>query len=280
MNPEEEINISIIIFGSFAMALMALGVFLFSVAYQKKFIQQQLVAAQKENEFQQKLINAMVEVREKEQKRIAAELHDEVGSVLTAVRLQLAQPPLSLEQTNQLKEIIHNLVGRVRQISRDMMPPVLDQLGLANALNELCKRTRSLTQFNIHCETDSRIEPPLSKDVELAVYRICQELLNNIIKHAQAENISVKLVSIKDQISLIIEDDGKGFVPNAEIDFNSESLGMKNLAVRTGLIGAELRFSQRYPKGTRVEMILNSKPNDDNLKYTLKVRKDKKETNT
>lgn len=280
MNPEEEINISIIIFGSFAMALMALGVFLFSVAYQKKFIQQQLVAAQKENEFQQKLINAMVEVREKEQKRIAAELHDEVGSVLTAVRLQLAQPPLSLEQTNQLKEIIHNLVGRVRQISRDMMPPVLDQLGLANALNELCKRTRSLTQFNIHCETDSRIEPPLSKDVELAVYRICQELLNNIIKHAQAENISVKLVSIKDQISLIIEDDGKGFVPNAEIDFNSESLGMKNLAVRTGLIGAELRFSLRYPKGTRVEMILNSKPNDDNLKYTLKVRKDKKETNT
>ncbi|MBK7128306.1 MAG: hypothetical protein IPM74_12240 [Crocinitomicaceae bacterium] len=273
MYQEEEINVYIIIFGSFAMALMALGIFLFSVAYQKKFIQQQLNAAQKENEYQQNLINAMVDVREEEQKRIAAELHDDIGSVLTHIRMQLAQPPLSSEQTDQLKDLVHNLVARVRQISRDLMPPVLNELGLANALNDLCKKTRSLTKLNIQCETDTEMHTPLSKDVELAIYRICQELLNNIIKHAEAENIFVKLVSIQDQISLIIEDDGKGFVPDAELDFKSESLGMKNLAVRTGLIGANLEFSQRYPKGTRVEMILKSKVSEDNKKFTLSKKK-------
>lgn len=252
MAGQQEIDITVIVFGTMGMLLLALGLVVFVVFYQKNRIRQQAEKAERENRYQRELLKAAIEVKEKEQERIAHELHDDIGSALTHIKMRLRKDHVEAEEIAKVRELLQEVVGQVRDISHALLPPVLDELGLNGAIRNLCRRLNEQGNIQIDCQVgQGRIEA-FTKDTELAIYRIVQELLNNILKHAGATEISVKVELRSPYFILTIEDNGKGFVPPEKLDLQSRSLGMKNLASRVLQIDAELNYELRKPQGTRV----------------------------
>lgn len=256
MAGQQEIDIVVIIFGTMGMLILALALVAFVILYQKKRVNMQIQQIQRENEYQRDLLNAVLEVREKEQKRISLDLHDNIGSSLNNIKMTLARTQVNEADINKVRLQIKDLVKQIRDISYDLLPPVLNEYGLNGAINNLCRRLQDQTGFKIQTDILVQRVENFTPHVELALFRITQELLNNIFKHAHATNILVK-TEIKDSFYyIIVEDDGKGFIPPTQLDFKSTSLGLKNIASRVQQLNAEIKYELVQPTGTRVELKL------------------------
>jgi len=258
MAGQQEIDISIVIFGTVGMLTLAFSLVAFVVFYQRKRIRQQVAAAQRENEYQRHLLNSIIEVREKEQKRIALELHDDVGSALNHIKMKLSKKDVDETLLAETRELLREVVGHIRDISNDLLPPVLNELGLNGAIRNLCRRLSESGKIKLECIADTHKEEMLTPDIKLAIYRITQELLNNIFKHSNATEVNVVVEQTPHNYTLIIEDNGDGFIPPQELNFQSKSLGLKNLASRVQQIDAELKYELRIPKGTKVTLTKKS----------------------
>lgn len=259
MAGQQEIDIVVIVFGTMGMLILALALVAFVILYQKKRVSMQIEQVQRENDYQKELLNSIIEVREKEQKRISVELHDNVGSSLTAIKMKLTKSELGEKDLEAVRAQLKDLVKQIRDISYDLLPPVLNEYGLSGAIENLCRRIAEQTGTDIKCHIASAQIGLFKPDVELAFYRITQELLNNILKHAQAKSINI-YAGVKDNYyEIVIEDDGNGFIPPKKLDFQSRSLGLKNIASRIQQLNASIKFELINPKGTRVELkrILN-----------------------
>jgi len=254
MAGQQEVDSVILIFGTMGMLILALALVVFVVFYQKKRVNQQIKIAQRENEYQRELLNATIEIREKEQQRIAFELHDDIGSGLNAVKMHLSQKNLNESEIENAREQIKNLVIQVRDISNDLLPPVLNELGLNGAISNLCRRLSNQTQTNFQITIPSTELQELKKDIALAIYRIVQEILNNILKHAEANKIEVFVSNFTSKYVIIIQDNGKGFAPPDRLNVQSNSLGLKNIASRVQQIKAELKHELINPQGTKVTL--------------------------
>lgn len=254
MAGQQEIDIVVIVFGTMGMLILALALVAFVILYQKKRVSMQIDQVQRENDYQKELLNSIIEVREKEQKRISLELHDNVGSSLNAIKMKLAKSNISETELEDLRLQLKDLVKQVRDISYDLLPPVLNEYGLNGAIKNLCRRISEQTGIEIKCHIEDSKIGLFKPEIELAFYRITQELLNNILKHAEAKNIKIHAGIKADHYQIIIEDDGKGFVPPKKLDFRSSSLGLKNIASRIQQLNASIKFDLMQPKGTRVEI--------------------------
>lgn len=259
MAGQQEIDIVIIVFGTMGMLILALALVAFVILYQKKRVGMQIEQVQRENDYQKELLNSIIEVREKEQKRISLELHDNVGSSLNAIKMKLTKSQFSEGELEDLRLQLKDLVKQVRDISYDLLPPVLNEYGLNGAIKNLCRRISEQTGIDIKCHIEDSKIGLFKPEIELAFYRITQELLNNILKHAQASNIKIYAGIKDDYYQIVIEDDGTGFIAPKKLDFQSSSLGLKNIASRIQQLNANIKFELMQPKGTRVEIkrILN-----------------------
>jgi signal transduction histidine kinase len=238
-----------------AMLVFAGFIILFVVFYQKRMIQEQLKRQQLELVYQQRLMEAMLDSEENERRRLAGDLHDSVGGMLSTIRVGLTTiakqmpDPRSLEQSKQL---LDDTITSVRRISLDLMPSTLDKFGLIPALKEICERFQSaaFVPVNFH---DSGDVKPIDRKRELKAFRIVQELLNNAIKHAQASAIEVS-VSGKDQLTIKVEDDGIGFDPASKetLAQSGSGLGLYNMANRARLLNGNLEFDTQIKKGSRI----------------------------
>lgn len=255
MAGQQEVDVVIIVFGTMGMLILALALVAFVVFYQKKRVSQQNEHQKRENEYQRELTNAIIEEREKEQKRIALELHDDVGSTLTSIKMRLSKKDIGEHDIEEVREHLKDVVKQIRDISNDLLPPVLEELGLNGAIKNLCRRLAEQTKITFSTEIPLTKNEGLKKVDELAIYRIVQELLNNILKHANASKISVTIVSAGGQYKVMIEDDGAGFTPPARHDVLSTSLGLKNIASRVQQINAALTYELAAPHGTLVTLI-------------------------
>lgn len=252
MAGQQEIDISVVVFGTMGMLMLALSLVAFVVFYQRKRIRQQVVIAQRENEYQRDLLNSIIEAREKEQKRIALELHDDIGSALNHIKMKLSKKEIDEQILAETRELLKEVVGQIRDISNDLLPPVLNELGLNGAIKNLCRRLSESTGLKIECNTTGSREETFPAAIKLAIYRITQELLNNILKHAEASEINLTVEQKAHLFVLTLEDNGKGFVPPQQLNFQSKSLGLKNLASRVQQIDATLGYELLKPHGTRV----------------------------
>lgn len=255
MAGQQEVDSVILIFGTMGMLILALALVAFVVFYQKKRVSQQVEIVKRENAYQRELLNATIEIREKEQKRIALELHDDIGSGLTGIKMQLAKKGLTDVEIEDARERLKNLVKQVRDISHNLLPPVLDELGLNGAITSLCRRIGEQTTINFNTTIPSAKYEGLRSDQELAIYRIVQELLNNILKHANATEIGVTVLNSPKNYSIILQDNGKGFIPPKRLEVQSTSLGLKNIASRVQQINANLNYETLQPTGTKVTLI-------------------------
>jgi signal transduction histidine kinase len=199
-------------------------------------------------------------VREEERTRIAREVHDELGQALTSCKLDLSWIASKLpgdlkplvDKARALTEHIDSTIQTVRRISSELRPGVLDHLGLVAAIewqaNEFQNRT------GIKCDVRSRVREPLAdQELSTTFFRIFQETLTNVIRHAGATHVGVDLKEAEGRITLEVKDNGRGIARN-EI-FNSRSMGLLGMRERTELLGGVFQIGNvPRQKGTRVRV--------------------------
>jgi two-component system NarL family sensor kinase len=199
---------------------------------------------------------ALLEGQEKERTRIAKDLHDRLGSMLSMVKIHYKTVEDQLEklkssnkaQYEKVNTLLDEACEEVRRIANDINSGTLAKFGLVAALEDL---TLSLNQSKyIHVELNTHgISKPLNKDVEIEIYRIIQELMHNILKHAFAKEVSIQLLQNKKGLNIIVEDDGIGFEYNSE---NLKGMGLKNVISRVEIMDGELQIDSTPNKGTTV----------------------------
>ena len=199
-------------------------------------------------------VRRSVEAQEEERRRIAQELHDQVGQTLTAAVLHLnllerELPPSSRETLEETRETVRDSLNDVRRISRLLRPEALDDLGLTRALEALLNRMRESSGIPIDSAID---EPPpiLTPEQELVVYRVAQEAITNALRHADASRIRVELASAPWSVVLTVDDDGSG------IGAAAAGAGIQGMRERALLVGARLAIGPRTSGGTEVRLEL------------------------
>jgi two-component system sensor histidine kinase UhpB len=192
--------------------------------------------------------------QESERQRIARELHDEVGQTLTGVILQVeglaAEIPDELRgQLDELRETVRHGAHEVRTIARRLRPDALNELGLASALAALAGAFERQTRVKV-----SRDVRPVeaSAEEELVLYRVAQEALTNVARHAQASHVRLELRETSDRIVLVVEDDGRGLSAGA-LD---SSQGIRGMRERAMLVAAKLSIQSRPGEGTTVRLVI------------------------
>jgi two-component system sensor histidine kinase UhpB len=193
--------------------------------------------------------------QEQERLRIARELHDEVGQTLTGVMLQieglaLAIPDELRAQLDELRETARHGTEEVRRIARQLRPEALEELGLPSALSALARA------FSEHARipVERRVQPelPLSQEQELVVYRVAQEALTNIARHAGATKVVLELQCVDEHTVLRVRDDGRGVSPESLLSSN----GIRGMRERAMLIGANLAIASPPGGGTEVRLTI------------------------
>jgi signal transduction histidine kinase len=246
--------------GTVGMILLAGAIFFFFVTYQKRLLTKQLELNQVKSDQKDEILRNTIFAQEKERKRIAQDLHDEVGAMLSVVKLNVARiEKKTLEEkpkalAGETKTYLDDVISQVRRISRDLLPPALEKFGLFYALEELAKWVNKSDKILIQCKLSgeqSRFEPKK----ELALFRIVQELLNNAIKHAEASAIHINVRFTNSYLAIAFCDNGKGFDVEEK---KSKGLGLKNFESRTQILDAEFRLQSRLQKGTTAFILLNS----------------------
>ena len=190
-------------------------------------------------------LKALVERTDAERKRIAGELHDGVGQLLTGLKYRVEAAVIERPELKELLSLADDASREVRGIAHRMMPRALGELGLVPALSDMLDRSLKLPGMR-HSFEHFGLEHRLAQHVETGVYRIAQELVNNIIKHAQARNVQVQLLRNKGHLVLIVEDDGVGIDPARA----SIGLGMRGLRDRARVLHGTLDIERGADRGT------------------------------
>jgi signal transduction histidine kinase len=211
-----------------------------------------------------------MEASERERKHWARELHDETLQGLAALRvllgsaLRVGTPEAMSQAIEQATDELGDEIDKLRSLITELRPAALDELGLLPAIEALVERSATTAGLEIHTELalpraggPGRLDPEL----ESAVYRLVQEALTNVVKHARAEHVDVQLVANGDTVTVRVKDDGIGFDPAS----TSEGFGLVGMRERLELIGGQLQVSSATGQGTdvRADLVLSGGSNPD-----------------
>jgi two-component system NarL family sensor kinase len=247
--------------GTLGMLTLAIGIIVFVIFHQRKVIRYQMQMKRMEAEKQQILLNASIRFQEEERQRIAADLHDDAGPLLATARLYLNDNLVNQEKAQQLqsiysaKQIIDDAIQLIRNISHSLMPPTLKNFGLESATNDLFKKISGSGRLNASARFHDYNER-LKVEQELLIFRIIQELVNNVIKHSNAGFIHLTQNCSGNKMYFRLHHDGRGIVQSEFDKLNqlAQGLGLKNIASRIKLLNGRIFFeidpSQTYYKVT------------------------------
>lgn len=262
MGQAEQVGLPfLLVAGLVGMLLLAIAIVLFFVVYQKRLMTQQEKLLRLEFDYQKELLNSSIQTQEVERKRIASDLHDSVGSQLSATKLYLKQIKAGQtdQKTLQLKAealgLIEETILNIRQITKNLLPLSLERFGLVAAIEDLVERYNELGPLQLQLEYNE--DRRLAVDKETAVYRIIQELLNNTLKHAEAQKVQISLEFQQSALACRYRDDGIGF---DHAGWQKEStplqgLGLKSIESRSNFLNAQLQINTAKDQG--MELILD-----------------------
>jgi two-component system NarL family sensor kinase len=234
--------------------LLALLAYLF---YNRKRIQQQARLSAEIARQREIRTKAVIEAEEKERIRIAKDLHDGVGQLLSATKLNLdsVRSTMNISGTAQESafknalDLLDESVKEVRAVSHNMMPNTLLKLGLASAVREFITKIQNMPDLRVSLEIVGMTER-LEQEKESILYRVIQEVVSNIIKHARATELNLQLIRHEKELTILIEDNGVGFDTNRINDF--EGIGLKNIVSRVEFINGSVHFDSTPGRGTSV----------------------------
>lgn len=228
----------------------------------KLFNQETRIQAQKIKELEQErqlsIADAVMQGQEKERSRLARDLHDGLGGMLSGIKQALFAmkgnqilPETSAAALSQVVSDLDRSINELRHIARNMMPEALVRFGLNDALEDFCDHLQQSGELKIHFQSFG-MEERLPQETEVVLFRIAQELLNNVVRHAKATNALVQLLRDKGRLSLTVEDDGKGF-DAATLD-KVQGIGWVNIRSRANYLGGELDVRSAPGQGCSVHI--------------------------
>lgn len=198
-------------------------------------------------------------VREEEKARIAREVHDELGQMLTVLKLEVSMCELAYgeldaglnERLASMKRLIAQLFQLVRDVATALRPPILDA-GIASAIEWQARRFEARTQIPCLVQVPDNL-PPLSDAKATGLFRILQEALTNVIRHAQAHTVQIELVREGGQLRLTVIDDGKGFIPG---EARPTSFGLVGVRERVLMLGGSMSLDSEPGEGTSLSVAI------------------------
>ncbi|WP_292934340.1 PAS domain-containing protein [Noviherbaspirillum sp.] len=208
-----------------------------------------------------KLVSVLDDLREEEQKRLAREMHDDLGQLLAAMKMDLSDLQQYLPQNNAkviqrlegINDLVNTMVTSVRRIISDLPPKILEDLGLINAIRLLTSNFQK--RYKIGCLLDlPEQELVIEQRIATALYRMVQEALNNVAKHAEATQVAVSIEVESESVGLRIADNGKGMTPSAQR--KNGSFGLIGIRERVATLNGEVRIESQPGDGTKIHILL------------------------
>lgn len=220
--------------------IITIGVVLLNQQFQKNLFRQKLEQEELKNIHQRDLLSSSIRVQEEERKRIAQDLHDELGAALSIARMHLVQlqkkcneePSGSHTTIGNVKNLIENAMANMRRISHQLMPPQLEAFGLVNTLEDVARQINNAGEIVIEINAAPQL-PEFDWMLKLGLYRINMELINNTIRHAGADKITIDLRVEPDHIISAYRDNGKGLPEN----FSGNGSGCRGIESRVASLG-------------------------------------------
>jgi signal transduction histidine kinase len=237
--------------GTIAMMFLTIALIVFIIFHQRKVIRYQLKMQDMEAKQQKLLLRASIKLQEEERQRIAADLHDDAGPLLATARLYLSENLVNQDKASQLqsifaaKQIIDETIQLIRNISHSLMPPTLKNFGLESAVNDFFSKINGSGTLNVNCRFhDYKIR--LKPEKELIVFRVIQELINNVLKHSNASFIHLTQHNGEENMLIRLHHDGRGLNHEDFIRMSQSNvgLGLKNIQSRLKVIHGDIMFEQ------------------------------------
>jgi signal transduction histidine kinase len=208
---------------------------------------------------QRAITEATIRGQEKEREQLGVELHDNINQILATSRLYLdhalSMKPVREDLVSKGRQFISDAIEEIRSLTKKLLPPTLEDLGLIPTLNELIETISITGLFQIETKWEGFDERILQKDQKLTIYRILQELMNNIIKHAGAKHVIVSLRLIEETdnkiVELMVKDDGKGFSPTQK----RTGVGLRNIVSRAELFGGTVNILSEPGNGCEMKVL-------------------------
>lgn len=252
---------TVLFLGTLGMVVLTVSLIIFIILHQRRVLRFQNKINRMEQEQQRILLNASIKLQEEERQRLAADLHDDAGPLLATARLYLNENLVNQDKATQLqsifqaRQIIDDTIQLVRNISHSLMPPTLKNFGLESAINDLFQKISGSGAMNASSRFHE-YKDRLKGEKELVIFRIVQELINNILKHSNASFIHLTQNVHADKFYLRIHHDGRGIVQSDfdKLNKSNVGLGLKNISSRLRLVEGSINFekdiSQTYYKVT------------------------------
>lgn len=203
-------------------------------------------------------LNTIIQTEEKERKRFAKDLHDGLGPLLSTVKMsvsslaQMKHDDISREIVENTENVINEAIKSLKEISDNLSPHILNNFGLVRALNNFSNKINVARTIKINLESDLKDER-FDSNVEVVLYRVVCELINNTIKHAKAKKIDISLTKDGEYLTIVYKDDGKGFDVSKVIDQpTGTGMGFSNIYSRINSLKGEIKIESEHKKGTFV----------------------------
>lgn len=247
MHPEETRIYIAILTAGFILSTIIVFLFVTIVRYQRRKVTSHL----------EKLM-ADINLMEQDRTRIASDLHDDLGSSLSAIKLRLELLSDAGNDFSQLieeaKNGIDETIQKMRHISNNMMPITLKHQGLKEAVNEYLSLLRYREQFQVNVDWEIK-EEIIPNDSKIHIYRIIQEVLNNTLKHAHATIVTIRMSNYPNTLELSIIDNGIGFDKRG-LKKTAKQLGLRNIMARADILKAEVYLNTELGKGVAYQFLI------------------------
>ncbi|GAA5022261.1 hypothetical protein GCM10011506_01290 [Marivirga lumbricoides] len=236
----------IIASGTAILMLLVTFIIAFLFIHQRKYFEHQRKLAHLDAKYQEETMKAQMEMQEKTLEYVGRELHDNIGQILSLIKLNLSNP--EPEQIRESKGLVSNAIKDLRALSHRMNLNWANEISLIDFIESEAKKIRNIGSFKVYFEQHGQLSIENTEN-KVVLFRIIQECINNTIKHSAAEEISF---TIPENQHLVLKDNGKGF-DLGEVERGS---GLVNLQQRAKVIGAELLINSKPGEGTRIDIYL------------------------
>jgi len=233
----------LVLIATIVMLVLGIGIVTFFVLYQRRIINHQLEIKKITDQKELELLQASIQSEEAERKRIAGELHDDVGVTLSSVRLFLYKADIDAGVLNESRQLLDQSIQKIRNISHQLQPDTLLLLGLESSLQSFAATISKSGVLHVQYISATAL-PRLKDNIELSVYRIVQELVNNIMKHANATGVQILPQIAGDKFFVYLTHNGQG-ISNQEFEeriYTKGTTGLKNIVNRIKSVEGTIDF--------------------------------------